>query len=71
MIYPFDRILTRIVHAVLRKLLGVIDRWTDPPIMRERVNAGSDKYFAWLKKHEGESELDEFFDLGNERADDD
>ena len=64
-------VLWRLFYFVWRSVLGVIDRWTDPPIMRQRINAGSDEYFAWRKKHEGDSELDEIFDPANERADDD
>lgn len=69
MLYPLNGILHQILHAVWRRVLGGIDRWTDPPIMRQRVNGGSDKYFAWQRKHEGDSELDEFLDPENERAD--
>ena len=64
-------ILTQLVHRWLRTILGAIDRWTDPPIMRQRINAGTDKYFEWRDRHEGDSELDELFDPGNEMADDD
>lgn len=53
---------TRLIHLLWRAIVGAIDRWTDPPIMRKRINDGSDKYFEWRKKHEGDSELDEFFD---------
>ena len=61
----------RLIHAVWRTIIGAIDRWTDPPIMRQRINDGSDKYFAWRAEHEGDSELDELFDMGNERGEDD
>ena len=59
----------RLVHVVWRTLLGVVDRWSDPPIMQQRINAGSDKYFAWREKHEGDSEVDEFLDPSREYTD--
>ena len=64
-------ILTTILHAVTRRVLGKIDRVTDSPIMHQRINAGSDKYFEWRSEHEGDSSLDDILDLGNVRAEDD
>jgi hypothetical protein len=52
----------QLFYAVWRKLLGFVGRWTDPPIMHRRINDGSDKYFAWREKHEGDSAVDEFVD---------
>lgn len=63
-------VLSQILRFVWRKVIGAIDRWTDPPIMRRRINAGSDKYFEWRAEHEGDSELGDLFDPGNERGDD-
>ena len=71
MLYPFGGILTQILHALWRKRLGAIDRWTDPPIMHQRINAGSDRYFEWRAEHEGDSPLDEILDMGNQRGEDD
>jgi hypothetical protein len=64
-------IVIRLVLAVWRTVIGSIDRWTDPPIMRQRINKGSDKYFEWRAEHEGDSELDELLDMANERGEDD
>lgn len=52
------QILVAVVHLVTRLLLREffrvapdwLDYRTDDPIMRERINAGSDKYFAWHER---------------------
>ena len=58
-----------ILYPIWRKLLAAVDRWAEPPIMRQRINAGSDEYFAWQEEHAGESELDDV--LGIRRCDED
>ena len=60
----------RLLQIVWRAALGFVDRLTDPPIMRRRINPGSDEYFACRKKHEGDSEVDDFLDPGREYDDD-
>lgn len=52
-----------------RRLLGFVERLTDPPIMRQRINEGSDKYFVWRHQHESDSEVDDV--LGSDTSDDD
>jgi hypothetical protein len=49
----------RLLYPVWRALLAKVDRWLEPPIMRQRINAGSDAYFDWRDEHAGESELDD------------
>jgi hypothetical protein len=42
----------------VRMFLGWLDRLVAAPIMSERINEGSDKYFEFAEKHWGESEID-------------
>jgi hypothetical protein len=42
-------------------LLAKLERWLEPPIMRQRINKGSDWYFDWRDEHAGESALDDLF----------
>jgi hypothetical protein len=42
----------------VRMCLGWLDRQVAAPIMEERINKGSDKYFEHAEKHWGESEID-------------
>jgi hypothetical protein len=51
----------RLLYFAWRSLLARIDRWTDPPIMRQRINEGSDRYLERRNPHEGDSKLDEIF----------
>ena len=51
-----------ILHRLLKWMLPYIERWTEAPIMRQRINAGSDQYFAWRDAHAGETELDEILE---------
>lgn len=56
-----------VLRGLLRYLLPVIDRHTEPPIMRQRINAGSDQYFAEqaeMKEDPSVRELFEPFDGG-------
>jgi hypothetical protein len=46
------------VFGGFRMILGWIDRRTGDPIMRERINKGSDKFFIDEEKNWGRSELD-------------
>jgi len=61
------------LYPVWRTLLAKVDRWLEPPIMRQRINAGSDAYFDWRDEHAGESELDDVLGIGvwDEEEDDD
>ena len=59
------------LYPLWRKVLAMLDRWGEPPIMKKRINAGSDEYFAWQEEHAGESELDEVFGVGAGNDDDD
>jgi hypothetical protein len=43
---------------VLRLILGWLDRVLADPVMHERVNDGSDRFFADEEKHWGELEID-------------
>ena len=52
----------QIFRVAFRKLLALAERATEAPIMKRRINAGSDEYFDWESEHEGESELDEVLD---------
>ncbi len=47
------------VAAVVRFTVIILERLTEPPIMRARINRGSDEFFAWEAEHAGETELDE------------
>lgn len=50
--------LVEVVHLLTRLLLREffriapdwLDYRTDDPVMRERINAGSDRYFAWKER---------------------
>jgi len=48
-----------LLYPVWRALLAKVDRWLEPPIMRQRINRGSDVYFDWRDEHAGESEIDD------------
>jgi len=39
-------------------ILGWFDRRLADPVMRERINDGSDRFFAHEEKHWGELEID-------------
>lgn len=57
------------LYPVWRAVLAKVERWLEPPIMRERINRGSDRYFDWRDEHGGESALDDLF--GTRSRDDD
>lgn len=59
------------LYPVWRALLAKVDRWLEPPIMRQRINAGSDAYFDWRDEHAGESELDDVLCIGARDEDED
>jgi hypothetical protein len=46
------------VARYARMLIGWLDRRTGEPIMRERINAGSDRFFAAEKENWGKTEID-------------
>ena len=48
-----------IFRRALRAFLGWLDTRTEAPIMKRRVNLGSDKYFRRAALTKGESEFDE------------
>ena len=50
---------TGLLRYLLQRLLPVIDRWTEPPIMRQRINAGSDRYFREQARENGDPSVDE------------
>lgn len=56
------RLLFLVVLVVVRVVIVVLERLTEPPIMRTRINRGSDEFFEWESKHAGETELDEVLD---------
>ena len=45
--------------AVVRFVVIILERLTEPPIMRARIKRGSDEFFAGEAQHAGETELDE------------
>ena len=46
------------VFAFFRMILGWIDRRSGAPIMRERVNDASEKFFGEEEKHWGDLEIE-------------
>jgi hypothetical protein len=44
--------------SVIRMILGWLDRRLAAPVMHERINTASDKFFVEEEKHWGESEID-------------
>jgi hypothetical protein len=50
------------LRVIVRVVVIVLERLTEPRIMRTRINRGSDEFFAWERKHAGETELDEVLD---------
>lgn len=53
------RILLIVVVVAVRLVVIVLERLTEPKIMRTRINRGSDEFFAWEREHAGETELEE------------
>ena len=49
-------------HGVIRRVVAVLDRRTEAPIMNARINARSEDYFHWRDTRPGETELDEILD---------
>jgi hypothetical protein len=47
------------LRRTVRAVVILLERLTEPEIMRTRINRGSDEFFAWEKEHAGETELDE------------
>jgi hypothetical protein len=62
------KLLFLVVLVVVRVVVVVVERLTEPPIMRTRINRGSDEFFAWEAKHAGETELDEVLNPGELRG---
>jgi hypothetical protein len=50
------------VLVLVRVVVVVAERLTEPSIMRKRINRGSDEFFEWEAQHRGETELDEVLD---------
>ena len=46
------------VFGYIRMLMTWLDRHTGDPIMRRRINAGSDRFFAAESKFEGKTEIE-------------
>jgi hypothetical protein len=44
--------------SFLRMILGWFDRTLADPVMRERINDGSDRFFAYEEEHLGELDVD-------------
>lgn len=42
--------------------LGWLDQRVAAPIMKERINDGSERYFEYAEKHWGESEIQNILD---------
>jgi hypothetical protein len=61
------KLLFVVVPVVVRVVVVMLERLTEPPIMRARINRGSDEFFAWEAKHAGETELDEVLNPGKLR----
>lgn len=62
------KLLFVVVPIVVRLVVIVLDRLTEKPIMRTRINRGSDEFLAWEAKHAGETELDEMLNPGKTRG---
>jgi hypothetical protein len=60
-----------LVHIAWRTILGWVDRITEPPIMRKRVNDASEVYFAEESNRRGASEADQVLGLNDDGDDDD
>ena len=56
------KLLFVVVLVVVRVVVVVLERLTEPSIMRTRINRGSDEFFTWEAEHAGETELDEVLD---------
>jgi hypothetical protein len=46
------------VFSYVRMLIGWLDRRSGGPIMKERINSGSDRFFADEEKEWGRTEID-------------
>lgn len=46
------------VVSYIRMLITWLDRHTGDPIMKQRINAGSDRYFAEEPKYWGRTEIE-------------
>jgi hypothetical protein len=55
---------------VLWVLFGWLERQVGAPIMRERINKGSDKFFAQENRNSGAAQLDNVVRLNFEDEDD-
>jgi hypothetical protein len=44
--------------SLIRMILGWLDRRLAAPVMHERINSASDRFFIEEEKHWGESEID-------------
>jgi hypothetical protein len=51
-----------VAFRLIAMVIGWIDRVTGSPIMRERINSGSDRYFRHEVEHWGELEPDDSID---------
>jgi hypothetical protein len=57
-----------VVLLVVRAVVIVAERLTEPPIVQKRINRGSDEFFEWEAMHRGETELDEVLDPNRHRT---
>ena len=62
------KLLFVVVPVVVRLVVIVLERLTEQPIMRTRINRGSDEFLAWEAKHAGEIELDAMLEPGGSRG---
>ena len=54
--------LIGLFRGLLGFLLPIIDRRTEAPIMRQRINAGSDQYFAEQAESKEDPSVSELFE---------
>ena len=51
-------ITVRMLFSFFKMILGWLDRRLAAPVMHERINTASEKFFVEEEKHWGESEID-------------
>jgi hypothetical protein len=62
---------TSLLQRGFRAIVGWFDDRSASPIMRRRVNKGSDEFFSHETRHRGETEFDEILDPAGAESDDD
>ena len=60
-----------VIASISWSVLGWLDRQAGAPVMRERINSGSDKFFAKQNQNWGASVLDSIVRLKSDDGDQD